>query len=69
MLEKKKTPKENKTIRIHPRIIMELKEISKKTGLTISQMMRDALEQYIRLYRGEVKLIPRKEIILNEKRQ
>jgi len=53
MLEKKKIPREVKAIRINPRVLVELKKLSNKTGLTFSQLIRDAIAQYLARCRGE----------------
>jgi len=67
MLEKK-LPREVKAIRINPRVLVELKKLSRKTGLTFSELIRDAIEQYIKMCKGEVRLIRRtNKITLNEK--
>jgi len=67
MLENKKLSKGHKSIRISPGVLIQLKKISDKTGLTFSELIREAIKEFILKYKGEVKLIPRKEINLNEK--
>jgi len=69
MLVNKKLSKGHKSIRIPPGVLIQLKKISDKTGLTFSQLIRKAIEQFILGYKGEEKLIPRKEVELNEKRK
>jgi len=67
MLENKKVPREKKSIRLSPSMLIGLKRLSNKTGLTFSELIRVAIQQFILRYRGDVKLIPRKEITLDEK--
>jgi len=66
---KEEEPREKKSIRISPRMLLGLKRLSNETGLTFSVLIREAIKQFILKYEGKVKLIPRKEIILNEKRE
>ena len=70
MLKDKNLPREKKSIRIHPRTLIQLKKISVRTGFTFSELIREAIEQYVLKYKDVLRVIHRKSRDkLDEKRE
>jgi len=70
MLKEKELLRKYKSIRFSSGLLLSLKKLSGRTGLNFSELVRDALEQYVTKYENEPNLMYKtNKITLDEKRK